>query len=74
MRLASLVIMVSLIITGAVDLYAQSEGSIQYEVVMHLDTPAAAGATWSPDGSRIAVRVWPTIQIWDTETWELLVT
>jgi len=74
MRLSPLVIIVSLFIMGAVDLHAQNEGGIPYEVVMHLPIEMGSGATWSPDGSQLAVIVWPTIQIWDMETRELLVT
>lgn len=39
-----------------------------------IPTERVADIEWSPDGSMIAFGSWDKIEIWDTETWELLTT
>jgi WD40 repeat protein len=52
----------------------QEDSEPRYEIVAHLSIADASIVSWSPDGSRLAVTAYPTIQIFDTLTWELLLT
>jgi WD40 repeat protein len=42
--------------------------------VVLLPTTYISEVAWSPDGTKLAVIVWRDIQIWDANSWELLVT
>jgi WD40 repeat protein len=67
-----IVVVCCAVLIGVRPIYAQEQADIQYEIIAQLEIAGASGATWSPDGSRLAIIVWPNIQIWDTEQWELL--
>src|SRR5215831_7764739 len=67
-------ILCSVLLSGSVSTHAQGQSGIPHTVIKRLNIQHASQASWSPDGSRLAVTAWPTIQIFDTRSWKLLLT
>jgi WD40 repeat protein len=64
----------TLLASTAIFVDAQSDPYIHLDVVTELQLETPSSAKWSSNSAKLAVVVWPDIQIWDAHRWELLVT
>jgi len=64
----------TLLASTAISAEAQSDPYIRLDIVTELQMETPSSVKWSSDSAKLAVVVWPDIQIWDAHRWELLVT
>ena len=62
-----------LITIGLARSSAQGPPTQYYTASQRLHVAGVGSVTWSPDESMLAVTIWPNIQIWDAESWQLIV-